>query len=176
MWIYLPEVKQKQGEARQYRFQGGVKENFDERAADESTFDLKLFVRGGDKEIHLSGRFEAEIEEHCSRCLRSFRQRLGADISDSFRVTALRDKKKTPAELALETANQLTVSGDYLYLDEYIRQIYYLGQIYSPLCKPDCRGLCAGCGVDLNETACLCEKEAPIDHRWQKLKEFRPDQ
>jgi len=175
MWIYLPEVKQKQGEALQYRFRGGVKEYLDKKAGDEGIFDLELSVHGGDEEVHLSGRFEAEIEASCSRCLRPFKQQISAEISEVFRVTALLDKKSSPEELALETANQLTVSGDYLYLNEYIRQIYVLGQVYNPLCKPDCRGLCAGCGVDLNEKACLCEKEARIDQRWQKLKEFRPD-
>ncbi|NLA05033.1 MAG: DUF177 domain-containing protein, partial [Firmicutes bacterium] len=47
--------------------------------------------------------------------------------------------------------------------------------VYNPLCKPDCRGLCPGCGVDLNETTCSCEDESRIDLRWQKLKELRPD-
>jgi len=170
----LPEVKQKQGEALHYRFQGKVKDYFDESADDESSFTLALAVRGGDNEIIISGEFQAEIEVNCSRCLRPFQQLLNSDINELFTVSPLPDKKSSPGELALETANQLIVSGDYLYLGEYIRQLFILSQTYNPICKPDCRGLCAGCGVDLNEGACSCEDEAQIDLRLLKLKEFHP--
>ena len=108
----------------------------------------------------------------CCRCLRPFQQELDSDINELFTVSPLPDKKSSPEELAVETANRLTVSGDYLYLDEYIRQLFILSQVYNPLCKPDCRGLCAGCGADLNEAACSCEDEARIDLRLLKLKEF----
>ena len=93
MWIYLPEVKQKQGEALQYRFRGGVKEHLDEKAGDESVFDLKLSVHGSDEEVHLSGRFEAEIEASCSRCLRPFKEQISSDISEVFRVTVCGTRK-----------------------------------------------------------------------------------
>jgi uncharacterized protein len=35
------------------------------------------------------------------------------------------------------------------------------------LCSDDCRGLCPGCGVNLNEGQCRCKKE--IDPRLAKL-------
>lgn len=175
MWIHLPAVKRKQGEALQYRFQGKIKDHFDSSAGDESTFDLDLSVRGGDEEIMVRGRLRAEVEVDCSRCLMPFVQQLDLQFDELFSVTAPGDKKSSPEKLALETANQLTISGDYLYLDEYIRQLFVLGQVYNPLCKPDCRGLCPGCGADLNETTCSCEDESGIDLRWQKLKELRPD-
>ncbi len=41
-----------------------------------------------------------------------------------------------------------------------------------PLCKPDCRGLCGGCGANLNLQPCRCAAPAP-DPRWQKLKALR---
>jgi uncharacterized protein len=39
------------------------------------------------------------------------------------------------------------------------------------LCKPDCKGLCAHCGINLNDKACDCSDEE-IDPRLQKLKIF----
>jgi uncharacterized protein len=36
------------------------------------------------------------------------------------------------------------------------------------LCKPDCKGVCFGCGAKLNEEPCRCEKE--IDPRFEALR------
>jgi len=39
------------------------------------------------------------------------------------------------------------------------------------LCRDDCRGLCAGCGADLNKEACRCTKKE-VDPRLAKLAEL----
>ncbi len=173
MRIFLPGVKQKKGEACKYSFQGKIKDYFDAEADDESSFVLEVTVRSIGDKIMVEGDFQAEIEANCCRCLRTFKQRINSDFSEVFTQTPLLDKKSIPEDLALETANQLTVSGDFLYLNEYLRQLFFLSQVYNPLCKPDCRGLCAGCGADLNRNACSCEKEAQIDLRLLKLKDFQ---
>ncbi len=40
----------------------------------------------------------------------------------------------------------------------------------KPLCKESCKGLCHGCGKDLNEGACDCASPDDIDKRFAKLK------
>ncbi len=174
MRIFLPRVKQKSGEALEYRFQGRIKDYFDEAADEKSSFFLAVKVRSSGDKIIVAGKLQADTDVACCRCLRPFRQKLDSDFEELFTMAPLQDKKLSPEELALETANELTVSGDYLYLKEFVRQLYFLSQVYNPLCKPDCRGLCAGCGVDLNKGACSCEGEANIDLRLQKLKDFYP--
>ena len=37
----------------------------------------------------------------------------------------------------------------------------------APLCREDCKGLCAYCGIDRNEATCDCQ--APVDPRWATL-------
>jgi len=37
----------------------------------------------------------------------------------------------------------------------------------SPVCSPDCAGLCPHCGADLNAGPCGCQKE--VDPRWAAL-------
>ncbi|CAN5218181.1 YceD family protein [soil metagenome] len=47
---------------------------------------------------------------------------------------------------------------------------------YRPLCRPDCRGLCATCGVDRNEADCACVTTR-VDPRWDGLRGLRlPDE
>ena len=41
----------------------------------------------------------------------------------------------------------------------------------APLCRDDCLGLCATCGVDRNEEQCSCV--APLDPRWASLDVLR---
>jgi uncharacterized protein len=43
------------------------------------------------------------------------------------------------------------------------------------LCKPDCAGLCAVCGVDLNTAEPGHHHDAAPDPRWAKLSELRFD-
>jgi uncharacterized protein len=38
-----------------------------------------------------------------------------------------------------------------------------------PLCKPDCKGLCPHCGIDLNVEQCNCA-DADVDERMAALR------
>ena len=58
-------------------------------------------------------------------------------------------------------------------LDELIRTDITLGVPYLFLCKEDCKGVCSGCGKNLNEEECTCENE--VDERLSKLAEFFED-
>jgi uncharacterized protein len=41
-------------------------------------------------------------------------------------------------------------------LNPDLRQELILDSPLKPLCKPDCKGLCAHCGADLNKEKCRC--------------------
>lgn len=58
-------------------------------------------------------------------------------------------------------------------LTELIRTDISLSVPYLFLCKEDCKGICSGCGKNLNEEECICEKQ--IDERLAKLSEFFED-
>lgn len=75
--------------------------------------------------------------------------------------------------LAFELANgesddivELNQDGE-LELDELMREVFLLEMDTKNLCFEDCKGLCPGCGADLNREPCRCKKE--IDPRWAKL-------
>ena len=60
----------------------------------------------------------------------------------------------------------LDKSGE-LDLDGLMTEVFLLEMDTKNLCSEDCRGLCPGCGVDLNHEPCRCKKE--IDPRLAKL-------
>ena len=53
---------------------------------------------------------------------------------------------------------------------ELVRTDISLGIPYLFLCKNDCKGVCAGCGKNLNKEECSCEKE--FDPRLADLSKF----
>ena len=57
-------------------------------------------------------------------------------------------------------------------LTEALRQGILMARGLSPLCRPDCKGLCPACGNNLNHGPCSCAG-APGDPRWGALKRRR---
>ena len=52
-------------------------------------------------------------------------------------------------------------------LDELLGDVFILGMDTKNLCDQNCKGLCAGCGANLNEEPCRCKRE--VDPRLAKL-------
>jgi uncharacterized protein len=83
------------------------------------------------------------------------------------RVPAPREQ---PAEL--EPYVEVPLGAVEFDLGPYVREALLLTAPDTPHCREDCRGLCAHCGVDLNEEPCRCEGREP-DSRWEGLKRFK---
>ncbi len=172
MQIYVPELKQKQGEAVGYCFEEDLASKLSEFPEGGR---LKLFISAslnGDQ-LLVNGTLEGFTAASCSRCLENFEQHFTTEFTEIFTVLKNAPVESNRLSESLETANLLSVSGDYLYLDEYARQLIVLAQEYKPICTPECKGLCYGCGEDLNKTCCRCSSETEnIDLRLLKLKEL----
>ena len=90
------------------------------------------------------GDFSGRTTAQCVRCLADFLQPLHAGFDELYAFT---EKSTSESGLILpEDANVdlQPLVWDYLLLEMPI----------SPLCKPDCKGLCVECGADLNVTMC----------------------
>lgn len=61
----------------------------------------------------------------------------------------------------------LLLENDTVDLSELARETLILNMPTKTLCREDCRGLCSGCGANLNFEPCRCKKE--IDPRLQSL-------
>ena len=44
-------------------------------------------------------------------------------------------------------------------MGELARTAFILGMDTKTLCSEDCKGICPGCGVNLNQGSCTCKKE-----------------
>ncbi|MFO7951875.1 MAG: DUF177 domain-containing protein [Bacillota bacterium] len=172
MIIHLPDIKSKPGEALNYSFQVELDDYYDD-FPEGGKVKINLNASYSEGEVLINGSFEASITAYCSRCLEPFVQVHKANFNELFTVVQGEFNEEASATLAEEAANRLIVSGDNLYLEEYIRQLIIVTQEYRPLCKPDCKGICDQCGTDLNQSSCQCNKDEDlIDVRLLKLKEY----
>lgn len=80
------------------------------------------------------------------------------EIRTRFRSTCSRclEETSTALERHLNLHFPLADYPDKLNLDEDIRQELIVDFSVKFLCKPDCRGLCLSCGMNLNEGGCSC--------------------
>ena len=64
----------------------------------------------------------------------------------------------------------LLLEDGMLDVSELVRETFILNMDTKLLCREDCRGLCPGCGVNLNVEECRCKREP--DPRWAALKKL----
>lgn len=112
--------------------------------------------------ILITGEVEVEASVRCARCLREFSSDLSVELCELFVAPG----HEAPGE------DPYRVRGTEIGLEPMLRDAVTLSLPLRPLCKPDCKGLCARCGTDLNQGACGCVDEE-TDPRWADLDAVR---
>ena len=113
-------------------------------------FETPLFVAGkvlnigGTLEIsaQITGRFATE----CSRCGAAVAEDFSADLFESVE----NDFSDIDAECISIQGNVMDISGS-------VEACIFSNIPLQFLCSEDCKGLCPGCGINLNENECNCD-------------------
>jgi uncharacterized protein len=103
-------------------------------------------------------RVHAQVSLECSRCLAPLPLSLEVEWAELYRpsIDLITGQAIRPAE---DDALQID-ERHVLDLTEMARQSLLLALPLKPVCQPECRGLCLGCGVDLNLAPCECGGDA----------------
>lgn len=109
--------------------------------------------------ILMQADFQTLTELECVRCLTNFQQPLNISFTELY---AFSTRYATDSGLLMPETGIID-------LTPVLREYALLEIPISPLCKPDCKGLCPICGNNLNETTCNHE-EASVDPRLASLK------
>ncbi len=91
-----------------------------------------------------TGKFSAGMTLECVRCLKEFEHALNWDMTELY---AFNEKSVSDSGLLVPENAQID-------LEPLIREYALLEVPISPICKLDCKGLCAVCGQDLNIADC----------------------
>ena len=109
----------------------------------------------------MTARFSGRVINQCARCLDDITQPLAADFTELF---AFHAKDMDESELMVPESGVID-------LTPLVREYLLLDFPITPLCKPDCAGLCPVCGTNWNHAKCDCKTET-IDPRLSKLKDL----
>ena len=97
---------------------------------------VELSFSVANKDIIVAGKISGTREVECARCLSRVTQPFSADFSETY---------STKQEII-----------DIMYV---VEQTLALTEDIRFLCAPDCKGLCAQCGQNLNQGPCNCKPE-----------------
>lgn len=121
-------------------------------------------------DIRLQGSYSGEFELACARCLTPVRRTLSGKFDLLFRPLGIDQGAPERSISAAETEiGYYQESG--LVLEDVLREQVLLSLPARTLCREDCKGLCPGCGRDLNSEPCGCDP-APADARWSALSDL----
>jgi uncharacterized protein len=132
---------------------------------------LEFDIHKDKDRFRLEGNVTTELELACGRCLEPFRLLVDQafDLQYLPQTEASTEAETEVADGDLETSYYRDEQID---LNELLREQFYLALPMKPLCREDCRGMCAHCGTNLNTGTCDCEP-AWEDPRLAPLRELK---
>ena len=113
--------------------------------------------------ILASGQLSGSMRMRCARCLKEFDRTFEVEVTELF----VRAPDPDADDYPLEPDGGLDP-------EQMVRDAVGLELPFSPLCRPDCRGLCPICGGDRNLDECPGHVET--DPRWEALEGLFTDE
>jgi uncharacterized protein len=123
---------------------------------------------GTDYLVELQVERDAAFE--CDRCGERFFRRIQGQVKTLYQSP----RAGIPSE---ESDEVRLLPADAHFIDVFQDAVdaLLLAVPIKLVCRESCKGLCARCGKNLNEGACVCKDEPP-DSRWDALKAIRFDE
>lgn len=134
------------------------------------TGEVRLSSTG--RSILAHARLDTAVVEQCSRCLAPMMAPVTVEIEEEALPSIDLDSglpvasEEPPDALRLDEHHELDLGGA-------VRDAISLAEPIAPLCRPDCRGLCLECGLELNERPDHLHVDDAIDPRLAALAGIR---
>lgn len=129
---------------------------------DEALLDLDLRLEAVSEGVLVTGIVTAPLQGECGRCLDPVSETLVVDVCELFAYP------DSLTDATTEEDEVHRVVGDHLDLEPVVRDGVVLALPLTPLCRPDCAGLCPKCGHRLDDLPEGHSHET-IDPRWAAL-------
>lgn len=155
--IDIRDLLDRPGSARTVRVQEPVEGLHSELADVPTPVEGELLLESVVEGIFVSGTLSGRMQLECARCLEGFERDFDLHVSELF----LREPEPQEDQYALSAEGELDP-------EPMVRDAVVLAMPFSPLCRPDCKGLCERCGGNRNLGECTCT-EPPADPRWSDL-------
>ncbi|BBX72836.1 hypothetical protein MSHI_07420 [Mycobacterium shinjukuense] len=123
--------------------------------------ELDLRVESVSEGVLVTGTVAAPTTGECARCLTAIGGRVHVDLTELFAYP------DSATEATTEDDEVGHVVGETIDLEQAIIDAVGLELPFSPVCRPDCPGLCPQCGVPLDTEP--GHRHEQIDPRWATL-------
>ncbi len=124
--------------------------------------------------FRLAGRVRTTLVLPCSRCLEGFELDVDGPFDLRYQPKAASAADAGERELGDDDLSSAVYENDEIDLGQLMKEQFYLALPMKPLCRDECRGLCAQCGANLNRGACGCVS-AWEDPRFAALRAFKKE-
>lgn len=137
------------------------------RVAPGSPIDLDLRLESVLEGVLVTGTADLAVVGECARCLDPVEWDETVDISELFAYPSTDARGAVIDEASDEDEPLPKLQDDCIDLEPTLRDAIVLGLPLSPLCRDDCVGLCAECGIRLDEAP--DHHHDRTDPRWAAL-------
>jgi uncharacterized protein len=127
--------------------------------------ELDLRLESATEGVLVTGTVTTTVAGECGRCLDPVTDEFVAEVFELFAY---------PGSATAETTDEDEVDrivDDMIDLEPVVRDAVVLGLPLTPLCRPDCAGLCPTCGQRLDDLPAGHAHEV-LDPRWAALTEW----
>lgn len=143
---------------------------------DGATGEARVRLELWPSRVDLTGTMTSTVPLRCCRCLDPFDVTIDRSFAQVLMRTAAADPDPaddSEIELNLQELDKTELVGEVIDLGEILREELLLALPIKALCDEDCKGICPGCGAELNSEPCTCKPAT--DPRWDALKALLPD-
>lgn len=128
--------------------------------------EVRLEAQQVGPDVVVRGTLAGSFARECRRCLEPVEAEISEDVGLLYRAgNVLEDDSEDV--LPLPDGAKLDLTGP-------IREQVLVAVPQYVQCREDCKGLCARCGTNLNESSCDCATEE-VDERWAPLRKLKRD-
>jgi uncharacterized protein len=122
--------------------------------------DGQLRLQRTNRGVLVRGRVSAPLRRTCARCLEPYVEEVAVTIDEEF-LPSLDPQSGVP--VAMDEGDQTSRIDDHHEIDfaPLLHDELSLTEPMHPLCRPDCPGLCAVCGLPLADGQHLHEADEP---------------
>jgi uncharacterized protein len=121
----------------------------------------KVRLQRTNRGILLRGSLNASLRRTCSRCLEPFEEAVSVMLAEEY-LPSVDPERGTPlAPPAIDEEALRLDERHQIDLVPVLRDELVLGEPMHPLCRPDCPGLCPGCGRNMAVGTCDCSAFEP---------------
>jgi uncharacterized protein len=132
----------------------------------DAPLDLDLQVQAVSEGVLVTGTVSAPTTGECARCLTPITGRVDIDLTELFAYPDSATDETTDSD-EVGRVGSIGVP-DTIDLEQPVIDAIGLALPFSPLCRPDCEGLCPDCGIAM-ATAEPGHHHEQLDPRWAKL-------